>query len=414
MKGNNVLISLLIAILLISNAALAVDAATQTSEASLQTTFTVNPLVITPGSEGYIQMTVTNSGGSTANNIQISSSYWDDEIKRTGSWNVNLGSLAAGGSASVPFKFSVPSKTSTGLYTVNFYIDFHDNSSLRSIKQKAILTVQAPTALELTSVEPSFLNAGETTALVIGLENKGRDPITDIKLSWQFPENLILPLGSDNYVTIPSIDSGQKIDLPLDIVVSSAISPGVYPLTIEMEYYDQAGIKQEIASQSGIVVDSVTDFDVVIQDSSEASTTLAIANIGKNTAYSTIVKIPNQENFRVSGSSAATIGNLDAGDYTLATFQLASTTDSNSKGRSLTVEISYTDDFGERRTVQKEVDLGSTAIRGVIGERTMPQQGQTSGIGSNGLLYIGVGIAGIIGVVLVLRMLRRGGKSEKH
>ena len=300
------------------------------------------------------------------------------------------------------------------MYTMNFYIEYHDDSTLKRVTQKAIITVQSRDTLELTSVSPNTFFPGETTTLVFELKNKGEDEITDIVLTWQSPDDLILPLGSDNRLSISSIDSGQKIEAKVDIVVSSTVTPGVYPLTIETKYYDRAGLKQNSTSQSGIVINSVTDFDVVMQDSTETTTTLAVANTGKNTAYSTIVKIPKQEGFMVSGSSAATIGNLDAGDYTLATFQLVSKTNATIGVKDLTVEVSYTDDFGERKTVKKEVDLGSTAIKGAIGERTMPQQGQASDISSNGLLYIGIGIAGIIGVVGVLRLLRRGGKGEKH
>ena len=384
------------------------------SEPSIQTSFSVNPEIITPGSDGYIQLIVKNSGTGTANSIKISSGYQGDEIDKSGSWMINIGTLAPGGSTEVPFKFSIPKKTHPGMYTMNFYIEYHDDSTLKRVTQKAIITVQARETLELNSINPNTFYPGETTTLVFELENKGEDEITDIVLTWQSPDDLILPLGSDNRLSISSIDSGQKIEAKVDIVVSSTVTPGVYPLTIETKYYDRAGLKQNSTSQSGIVIDSVTDFDVVMQDSTETTTTLAVANTGKNTAYSTIVKIPKQEGFMVSGSSAATIGNLDAGDYTLATFQLVSKTNATIGVKDLTVEVSYTDDFGERKTVKKEVDLGSTAIKGAIGERTMPQQGQASDISSNGLLYIGIGIAGIIGVVGVLRLLRRGGKGEKH
>ena len=384
------------------------------SEPSIQTSFSVNPEIITPGSDGYIQLIVKNSGTGTANSIKISSGYQGDEIDKSGSWMINIGTLAPGGSTEVPFKFSIPKKTHPGMYTMNFYIEYHDDSTLKRVTQKAIITVQARETLELNSINPNTFYPGETTTLVFELENEGEDEITDIILTWQSPDDLILPLGSDNRLSISSIDPGQKIEAKVNIVVSSTVTPGVYPLTIETKYYDRAGLKQNSTSQSGIVINSVTDFDVVMQDSTDTTTTLAVANTGKNTAYSTIVKIPKQEGFMVSGSSAATIGNLDAGDYTLATFQLVSKTNATIGVKDLTVEVSYTDDFGERKTVKKEVDLGSTAIKGAIGERTMPQQGQASDISSNGLLYIGIGIAGIIGVVGVLRLLRRGGKGEKH
>ncbi|MDY6932344.1 MAG: NEW3 domain-containing protein, partial [Halobacteriota archaeon] len=347
MKVYKTLLSLFLAVLILSSLVSVEGSANQVSGPSLQTTYSVNPSVLTPESDGYIQLSLKNSGDSTASNIKITVGDWTNEIKRSGSWVVNLGSLSAGGSVDIPFKFSIPKNTPSGYYTVDFYIDYSDNSTFSRVNQKAIITVQTPTALELTSVSPNSLNAGETTTLVFDFENNGKDKINDIKISWKVPNDMILPLGSDNHLLIPSIGAGEKIKVPVDIIVSSATTPGVYPLTIVMEYYDRAGIKQNISSQAGILVSSSTDFEVVLQDSTTTSTTLAISNIGVNTAYSTIVKIPEQENFRVTGSSAVTMGNLDAGDYTLATFQVVENEAIRSKMNDLVVEISYTSDLGD-------------------------------------------------------------------
>lgn len=178
------------------------------------------------------------------------------------------------------------------------------------------------------------------------------------------------------------------------------------------------------------VSDPRTDFDVIVQDST-TSTTLAIANIGANTAYSAIVKIPEQEGFRVTGASADIMGNLDAGDYTLASFQItaigaanatmgrgnatalrgtASATMSGEAGRNLSVEISYTDALGIRRTVQKEVRLDAGfGVNGTsFGQARTTQAGQS--LISNGLLYIVIGVVGIIAVIAFFKFRNRAKK----
>jgi hypothetical protein len=174
-----------------------------------------------------------------------------------------------------------------------------------------------------------------------------------------------------------------------------------------------------------------TDFEAVVQDSTDTSTTIAIANIGANTAYSTIVKIPQQEDFRVSGISASIIGNLDAGDYTLVSFQIISTNTVNisnptgipptesqtgmstdvsmSSNRNITVEISYTDTLGIRRTVQKQVPFDTTSGTTTSLART---QSSTSLLGnsnltSSGLTYIVIGIVGIVIIVAILKIRKR-------
>ncbi len=190
-----------------------------------------------------------------------------------------------------------------------------------------------------------------------------------------------------------------------------------------------------------------TDFDVVAQDSTASSTTLAIANIGANDAYSVIVKIPEQMDYTVTGTSASIIGSLTAGDYTLVSFQITSATASNvsgmrgrvpssysrnmtvpdmasgtepnisfgnrtaannsmTRGGQLAVEISYTDTLGIRRTVQKEVSLQLGTASGAT-TRTQITQGSSSQILSGGLMYIAIGVVGIVLVAVFFKFSKR-------
>jgi LPXTG-motif cell wall-anchored protein len=104
------------------------------------------------------------------------------------------------------------------------------------------------------------------------------------------------------------------------------------------------------------VANAQTDFDLVVQDSTSSEVSLAIANIGKNTANSMIVRIPNQDNFKVTGTNGQMVGNLDSGDYTVTSFSLVSVGRNHGN---LTVQIDYTDNIGVRRSVLKEVQFNS-------------------------------------------------------
>ena len=158
-----------------------------------------------------------------------------------------------------------------------------------------------------------------------------------------------------------------------------------------------------------------TDFDVIVQDISESSTTLAVVNIGANTGYSVIVRIPEQENFRVTGTSSSVMGNIDAGDYTLAIFQITPT----GNEKDLAIEVSYTDALGIRRTIEKQVRLDAvetmgTSVAGETGTRTRTtQEGGLPILEGSGLTYIGIGIVGIIGIVVILK-LRKNMKRKKR
>jgi hypothetical protein len=179
-------------------------------------------------------------------------------------------------------------------------------------------------------------------------------------------------------------------------------------------------------------------------------------NTGANTASSVVVSIPTQLSYSTSGTSSTSVGNLDAGDYTLASFSLTSTTNNitlnrtrqspsfnrtgtngppsggnftggpgmfmnNSFSRTgnnqLLVQIAYTDVFGVRQTIQKQVSLSSGSSSG-FSSRTGTQsssgnfngglssQSQSTG-SSNSFIYIAIGVVGIIIVVAVIQLGRK-------
>jgi hypothetical protein len=117
------------------------------------------------------------------------------------------------------------------------------------------------------------------------------------------------------------------------------------------------------------VQDSRTSFDAVIQETSGSEVSIAIANTGKYTANSMIARIPEQENFQVSGTNGQMVGNLESGDYTIVSFAITQNIQRNAGAmnrtgqnlptadNNLKVQIDYTDGIGERRTSILEIPL---------------------------------------------------------
>jgi hypothetical protein len=166
-----------------------------------------------------------------------------------------------------------------------------------------------------------------------------------------------------NYWNIPyklRIDKGALDgNATLEVYYNSLSSPNANP---ETSYASQ---KFDIT-----IKDSRTAFDAVIQDSSSSEVSIAIANIGKYAANSMIVRIPQQENFRVSGTNGQMVGNLESGDYTIVGFTIIQNmqrtqgaTGTNSMDQNnLTVQVDYTDGIGERRTSILEIPFAGTSF----------------------------------------------------
>jgi hypothetical protein len=127
------------------------------------------------------------------------------------------------------------------------------------------------------------------------------------------------------------------------------------------------------------------------------------------------VSIPDQDGYKVSGSSSTIVGNLEKGDYTIASFDVSNSqggaggnttgnspgtppdssqagdndASSNSIGSSdpLKVQIEYTDAKGERETVTKEVNLETTTSGNMTAQESRGPGNKSNGFGAH-LSYI--------------------------
>jgi hypothetical protein len=176
---------------------------------------------------------------------------------------------------------------------------------------------------------------------------------------------------------------------------------------VDLSYEDYESNEQSINTTAGIFVGGETDFDVSFSESDAGEISLSVANVGNNIAYSVKVSVPDQDGYKVSGSSSTIVGNLEKGDYTIASFDVTSSqgatgsegensgappgtakaseearnmTAASAESNPLKVQIEYTDAKGERITVDKEVELEMTSGNMTAAGQAGP--GGSSGIGS--------------------------------
>lgn len=274
----------------------------------------------------------------------------------------------------------------------------------------------------LINQDPITAVPGDYVTLTFKVENRGTVDTNDVVLT-------LIP--SYPFSLDPSINATQE----LGTIRGSQSNDNLYLVKYKVRV-DKDAIEGESEINLGYtynskisqtktfnisVNNSQTDFDVINQGStstsSGTSTSLAIANIGANDAQAVIMKIPEQKNFKVIGPSSNIVGNLNGGDYTVMTFQIVPANNANISATrtnisaaiesNLTVEISYTDTLGIRRTVQKDVQIGFSGLGGngnITGRFTQRSQQTTV---SNSLLYIGIGAAGIIIVVALIKFKTR-------
>lgn len=245
---------------------------------------------------------------------------------------------------------------------------------------------------QIIYVDKAKINPGKETDLKFTVINTGTAPLQNLVFTWSDTTGAILPVYSDNSKYIKYLDINESAELTYTVIGDVNADPGLYPIDLNLTYENLNGTSTVLKTRAGLFLGGETDFDVAFSQSTQGTTSLSVSNTGNNPAQSVSVKIPQQSGFKVTGSNAAIIGNLDKGDYTLVSFQItqnnpinftgqaressnkqdqkntnapesnggyqvAASINKSSNSNNLIVNIEYTDTTGERRSVEKSVPI---------------------------------------------------------
>lgn len=299
-------------------------------------------------------------------------------------------------------------------------------SKTEKITKTINISVTSKEYAQIIYVDKSILAPGKETDMSFKITNIGSAPLQNLVFSWSEPNDVILPVFSDNTKYIKSLDVGETADLTYTVVADVNADPGLYLLNLNLDYESASGdVASVISSKAGVFVGGETDFDVAFSQSSQGQTSLSVSNIGNTPALSVSVRVPQQENYRVSGSDTAIIGNLDKGDYTLVSFQISANSNNtmrrfNNDGvqknisqnqsfqrqnNGLRVLIDYTDTAGKRRTVEKTVSIQFRDASSLTGAASASKQ--TGFIGSTSFYIIIASLAVIAGYLVYKRKSKK-------
>jgi len=329
-----------------------------------------------------IRLGVENRGGDIAENVVLEfvpqypfiAVTGEDNVKKVGT----LKSYQTGDNMKiVKFKVRVDRDATAGEYELK-YKEYEEGKSNIAGMGNINIEVESKESAEVIHIDKTTLVPGKETSLKFTINNVGSAPLRDLTFSWINEDKIILPVGSDNTKYVRYIDIGDGAELEYQVIADSNAEAGLYSLNLQLTYDDpSSGTEKEINTIAGVYVGGGTDFDIAFSESSSGTTSFTIANIGSNPAFSVSVIVPQQEGWRVSGSNSMIIGNLNTGDYTVASFALQSaqarpnTTgqkdmtqgellalrQSMQTSNTLKIQIAYTDTMGKRDLVGKELSM---------------------------------------------------------
>jgi hypothetical protein len=234
--------------------------------------------------------------------------------------------------------------------------------------------------IQLVSQDPSPAVPNDYVKVIFEVTNLGNCDGLTLKLNQEYPFSLDSNSSDTQTIeTNPYAPDYRAVwTIPYKIRIDGDAFDGDYNL--KLRYHEGASESLSDYVEQGFdisIKDSRTEFDAVIQESSGNDISIAIANIGKYTANSVVVRIPEQHSFAASGTTGQMAGNLESGDYTIVGFTITQKmqtpgnmtrgsipTNQDQKSSQLQFDVYYTDNIGERRVVNMELplSLGNSSV----------------------------------------------------
>ncbi|HWR25089.1 MAG TPA: COG1361 S-layer family protein [Methanosarcina sp.] len=418
-------ISLLILLLMFSSVILLLGAGTALSASGLIDSSSIqanvtnqNPDAARPGEPVELTVSVQNVGNDNLKDIIVTiepqypfSKVSGETLEKKVSY---LNARQDNGDAAVlKFKLMTDSNASEGTYDVNIVTTARKDgaSSNTFTTTKTIhVEVRGKEYAQIVTINKANIDIAKEESLEFIITNTGSSPLKNMVVSWKDPKGVILPVYSDNTKYIKYLEPGQSVTVAYSVMADVNANPGLYTLDINLSFEDYESSTKNIQTTAGLFVGGETDFDVSFSESSAGEISLSVANVGNNMAYAVKVSVPEQKNYKATGSSSTIVGNLEKGDYTIASFNVASTqTEGENSGTQsgtakaraavgdnasstsmatdpLKVQIEYTDAKGERITVDRDVAVQMSASTGT-GTGSRSGTSSSSGLSSY-LVYI--------------------------
>ncbi len=228
--------------------------------------------------------------------------------------------------AVLKFKLMTDANASEGTYDIDITTTAKESGSSSNTitTTKTIqLEVRGKEYAQIVTINKANIDLAKEEPLEFIITNTGNSPLKNMVVSWKDPKGVILPVYSDNTKYIKYLEAGQSVTVAYSVMADVNADPGLYTLDINLSFEDYDSTEKSIQTTAGLFVGGETDFDVSFSESDQGEISLSVANVGNNMAYSVKVSVPDQDGYRVSGSSSTIVGNLEKGDYTIASFNVA-------------------------------------------------------------------------------------------
>ncbi len=308
---------ILFAMLLLAPMTYVVEAAA--SDAALQVTdYSLVPQNIYPGSKGYIQLTISNTGSDTATGITVQySNNFDYKLKSQSTGDINSNSNSQ---ISVPFQVSTDFSSGVLLYKIEIYYQSSQSggeSKLTTYSIPIIVSQNEILEVNTLSLSKKTISPGEKVSVELEIRNIG-GTINNLAITSQSDSSF--SIDGSTRKSVGNLPSNSTKVVTLNLASSSLTVIGQYmvPLTFTYEDSLQNTVTQTLQVGPVSVLESSTQFRVTMDPltyaevGSQATFYLQLENTGSD-PISAIVDISSTNTFIPLGSNRIYFDSVEPG-----------------------------------------------------------------------------------------------------
>ena len=201
------------------------------------TNYTTVPTDVYPGTLGYLQIRLSNTGDATAQSV--TSRYSIDGMDKTDS----LGEISAGtyASVAVPFKISQSAVGSIQLVNIDIFYSMQSATTGSSSSKKTSLSVPLlvkqfkPLEAKVVEMKGLSIAPGEKLPLMLNVKNTG-GVVNNLAIS--MPANSSFSIDGGAEMTVGTLPLNASVNVSLTLASSSDTKTGTYPVGVEFTYQD--------------------------------------------------------------------------------------------------------------------------------------------------------------------------------
>lgn len=378
------------------------------------------------GEDFTLTFQVANRGKTDAKNLKVtvepsegvinrSKSVFSESIIAKGStksYSVTLFSKDDAAEKNYPIKITVePMSTSEGSSAVpvsqyaGILIKESESTSGGGVKTPQLM-------VESYRYGGSYVQAGDTFNLDLGLFNTSAKEIRNVKVTMTASDGVFVPVGSSNSFYIDSIPKKGRVSRSMTLSCKKDAEQKTTSMEIEMSYEDTKG--EAYTSKDTISVPVTQETKLVVDDivappelyaGNPSSLSVQFYNMGKTTLSN--LRVNAEGNFDTMESNSYFAGNMEAGKSDTFDFSFTPREPGAMEGR---IIFTYEDASGNQQTYEKPftfeaMDMGDMMDPGME-EFPMEEEKKFP------WLPVGIGVA-IVAAIIALLLIKKYRKKKR-